>query len=130
MGAGTTVARNVLKRLRVRREQLELSQAQVADAIGVNPSYIGLLERGERVPSLDVLVDLSEAVGMRLGELFGPEQPEGRSVDREVELIRTMLARWPTEYRRSALRVLGEFDRLVSARAAMSAKRGPKPRGK
>lgn len=36
----------------------------------MNPSYVGLLERGERVPSLDVLENLARAVGLTLGELF------------------------------------------------------------
>lgn len=62
--------RRALERLRRRREELALSQAAVAEAAGVNPSYVGLLERGERVPSLDVLENLARAVGLTLGELF------------------------------------------------------------
>lgn len=113
---GENSVEQALQRLKQRREELDLSQAAVAETAGVNASYVGLLERGERVPSLDVLVELCKAVGLSLSEVFaaaaknrGGETPEG-------EAICSIVRQWPSEHRKAALRVVREMDKLLRAK--------------
>jgi transcriptional regulator with XRE-family HTH domain len=114
MSAGARLVKKALKQLRERREELGMSQAALAEAIDVTTSYIGLLERGERMPSIDVLVDLSAALGIELTELFmeeGAGKPPAEMP--EVARIRALLAAWPAKHRKVAVRVVEELGRLV-----------------
>lgn len=115
MGAETNVTRQALLRLRKRREELGLSQAEVAETAGINPSYVGLLERGERIPSLEVLVELGGSVGLSLSELFAPSGRKDGGVPAESAAIGSILAKWPGEHRKAALRVIAEMDKLLRA---------------
>ncbi len=47
------------ERLAARRKARNLSQKQVANAIGIAPSQISYFERGERTPSLEILIKLA-----------------------------------------------------------------------
>lgn len=47
-----------------------LSQAALAEKVGVTPNYVGILERGEKLPTLDTLVALAKALGVNAGELL------------------------------------------------------------
>ncbi len=111
MGIGN-VTKKAVKRLRARREQLGLSQATVAERVGVNSSYIGLLERGERTPSLDVLLRASEAVGMTPAEVFADVAPPTPKEPGEIAELRALLASWSTDHRRALLRIARELDRV------------------
>lgn len=114
MSAGARVARKALKRLRERRQALGMSQAVLAEAIQVNTSYIGLLERGERVPSLDVLVELTVALDLDLASLFADSDDETRKPElAEISRLRTLLASWPTRHRMAAVRVVEEMGKLL-----------------
>jgi transcriptional regulator with XRE-family HTH domain len=123
MSAGADAARQALSRLRRRREELGHSQAKVAEVAGVNPSYVGLLERGERMPSLDVLCELGRAVGLSLPELFAASSKD-TGASAEAAAIGAVIARWPAEHRRAAVRVVNEMDALL--RAASTASRRKK----
>ena len=50
--------------LRRSRERAERSQAAIAEHAGVHPNYVSLLERGLRVPSLDVFLRLAGALSV------------------------------------------------------------------
>lgn len=63
------VGRNA-KRLRL---HAEISQAEVAERMGVDRAYISGLERGERNPTVVTLWHLAKALGVRMQELF--EEP-------------------------------------------------------
>lgn len=53
-------------RLRARRRELRLSQAEVADAIGVNRRVIGELESGKPTVRLEIAIDAARAIGLDL----------------------------------------------------------------
>ena len=53
----------VLKRL---RNELGLSQEEMADISGFHRTYISLLERGLKSPSLDTIKRLCEALGFKM----------------------------------------------------------------
>ena len=61
----------VATRIRELREGRGLSQEELADLAGCHRTYISMLERGRGNPSLSLLVEISEALGVRVTDLFG-----------------------------------------------------------
>lgn len=55
--------------IKARRKQLELSQEQLAERCGFDRTYISMLERGKRNPSLLNLLRLSGGLEMPLSKL-------------------------------------------------------------
>lgn len=47
-----------------------MSRVALAEAAGLHQTYIGLLERGERSPSLDTADAIAKALGSTLGKLI------------------------------------------------------------
>ncbi len=56
--------------LRTHRYGGALTQAQVARAAGLSVSFLSMLERGERSPSVETLHEVARALGAPLSELF------------------------------------------------------------
>lgn len=57
-------------RLQQLRKKQGLTQEDLADAIGVDHSYMGFVERGERNPTLDKISKLANALKVKLSDLF------------------------------------------------------------
>lgn len=47
-----------------------LTQEELADRAGLDRSYMGGVERGERNPTLSVIEKIAEGLGVTLAELF------------------------------------------------------------
>ena len=58
------------KNLRKLRKDNALSQEELALSAEVDRSYVGGIERGERNPSLNVILQLAKAIGIEPKELF------------------------------------------------------------
>ena len=56
--------------LRFARAQTGISQLSLAALSGLDPSYVSLLERGQRVPSFIVIIRLADALEMNSIRLF------------------------------------------------------------
>ena len=54
------------ERIRFARQKMELTQAELAEKIGVSVSFLGHVERGTRKVSIETLVALSEVLDMSL----------------------------------------------------------------
>ena len=52
------------------REERGLTQAQVAEAADLSATYLGIIERGENVPTLTVILQIAAALGLHPRELF------------------------------------------------------------
>ena len=52
------------------RKKKGLTQEDLCDSIGVDRSYMGFIERGERNPTLDKIGKIADALGVSLKELF------------------------------------------------------------
>ncbi len=57
------------RRVRERRKQLGFSQEKFAQHTGIDRSYMGCIERGERNVSFWLLCDVAEALDCDLGTL-------------------------------------------------------------
>lgn len=58
------------RRVRLRREELELSQERLAERAGLHWTYIGQVERGQRNLSLHNIVRIAEGLESDPGELL------------------------------------------------------------
>ena len=50
------------RRMKMKRRSMHLSQLDVAKAAQISPSYYGNIERGTRIPSIDTLVLIANAL--------------------------------------------------------------------
>lgn len=64
------------KRLRMARLEQDLSQAQLAEAVGVTRQTIGLIESGGYNPTLNLCIAICRTLGRTLDELFWPQEEE------------------------------------------------------
>ena len=55
-----SIGRNIRKY----RKEKKLSQEQLAEIIHVSQNYVGNMERGEKIPSLETLVAIADALGV------------------------------------------------------------------
>jgi transcriptional regulator with XRE-family HTH domain len=60
-----------------RRKAAGISQESLADKAGLHRTYISLLERGLRMPSLGVLKSLAKAFGTTMVDLIGELETTG-----------------------------------------------------
>ncbi|MBM7114033.1 helix-turn-helix domain-containing protein [Archangium primigenium] len=76
------------RRIRALRERRGLTQEDFASRCGISVSFASLLERGERGPSSETLVQAALALGVPLAELFRTEEDEAAGVHRLVDFAR------------------------------------------
>lgn len=63
-------------RIRQLRKQHRLTQAELAQQVGISTSFMGHIERGTRIASLETLVGLSEQLNVSLDALvMGMDSP-------------------------------------------------------
>lgn len=58
------------ERIREERKRLNLTQAQLAEAVDISDTYMGAIERGERSLTLDTLVRLVNRLGVTVDYLL------------------------------------------------------------
>lgn len=58
------------KRIQQLRKERKMTQEDLADLIGVDRSYMGFVERGERNPTLDKIIKIAKSFKVNLSELF------------------------------------------------------------
>jgi transcriptional regulator with XRE-family HTH domain len=68
--------------LRRRREDAGLSQEALAAKAGLHRNYIGLLERGQRVPSILVVQQIATALGTTMAEFIADVEREPKKARR------------------------------------------------
>ena len=69
------------------RKEMKLTQEELADVLGLDNSYVSLLERGARVPSLLTLDRIAKAFKVKAADLL-TEVPRGEKYSfRQKELL-------------------------------------------
>src|SRR3954465_14914880 len=106
------------RRIRQLRQQLGLSLRQIAGP-GCSPGYLSRVERGQRVPSVSVMADLADKLGVTLEDLGGRDIrtriPETRLLD--LELAARMGAEYAANDVQRALEDAGHIgDRRAQSR--------------
>lgn len=77
-------------RIRARRTALGWSQATLAEAVGVGGNYVGILERGVKLPTLDTLVAIAKALKCSPAELLDDRPAKDPWVDEVVAVAATV----------------------------------------
>ena len=62
------------KKLKLARLERDMSQADLAQAVGVTRQTIGLIESGNYNPTLKLCVAICQALGKNLNDLFWEEE--------------------------------------------------------
>lgn len=85
-------------RIRQYRNKLKMSQEKLAELSELNTVYIGVIERGEKNPSIDILYRISKGLGIPLAELFkNIDGADGKNDDYPQKLYSLMLDLSPGE---------------------------------
>ena len=66
----TIVIRQLGQRIRELRRILSLTQEELAARAGISVSFLSMMERGDRVPHIETLAKLSDALRVPLPEMF------------------------------------------------------------
>lgn len=56
--------------IRHHRKQAKLTQEELAEKVDLNPKYLGEVERGEKIISIEALLRISKAVKTPAGAFF------------------------------------------------------------
>jgi len=94
-------------RFRRIRRQLGLSQTQMAEGLGISPSYVNLIERNQRPVSAQILLRLAETYDLDLRDLAGGD--DDRAFADLNEIFSDPLFR-PIELPKQELRDLAELS--------------------
>lgn len=57
-------------KLKAARAAMDMSQQQIADAVGVSRQTINAIEKGDYNPSINLCIAICKALGKTLDELF------------------------------------------------------------
>lgn len=63
-------------KMKFRRIELDLSQTELAKAVGVTRQTIGLIEAGEFNPSINLCRKICRALGVTLNDIFWEDEEE------------------------------------------------------
>lgn len=94
-----------------------MSQAELAEAVGVSPNYVGVIERGEKLPTLETLDSFARSLNTGLAMLVEANQDADKWADEASSVLRSI----PTTHRRLALAILHTL--LTDARKSKKTKR-------
>lgn len=78
---GVKALRNL--RIKFRRIEMQMSQAELAQKAGVTRQTIGMIEAGEFNPSLKLCLAICWALDMTLNDLFWEEKPNETNEEAE-----------------------------------------------
>ena len=64
------IYKQIGRRLLQRRKELDYTQEELAELLGIGTAYYGKIERGEKCPSIERLILINEKLGMDLTYLI------------------------------------------------------------
>lgn len=69
MRSNAKLPKIISKRIKKRRNDLGMTQEDLAEKVGVSRVYIGYVEQGRNTPSLEILEKIAKALKVKLSEL-------------------------------------------------------------
>jgi len=86
---------NFAKALRILRSARNISQKQLSRKAGLNPSYISLLEKNKRNPTLETLQRIVKALDVPIHLFFllasDKDQLKKSSTNKKIDIAKTLL---------------------------------------
>lgn len=86
------------KRLKDAREKLKLTQFELAELVGISQNFLGDIERGIKLPSIETLIKLSNTLKISLDSMFMDslnniitEPEEVYYTDRQLTIMRNVI---------------------------------------
>ena len=70
MRSNAKLPRTIGKRIKKLREELDLTQEDLSEKVHVSTVYIGYIEQGRNVPSLEVLQKIAKALKVSASDLL------------------------------------------------------------
>ena len=114
------IAARIGTAVRASREARGWSQVALARALGVVPHFVGYLERGERLPSVGLLIDIADQLALPPSVLLG----ENRGNDAWAEQVLGALRDVPKAMRPGVEALV----RASAAKRTPAVRRGAKSR--
>ena len=68
------MAERLANRIKARRTELDLTQAELAEKVGVTRKTVNTVENGVFTPSATLAIRLAQALGIRVEQLFWIER--------------------------------------------------------
>ena len=75
------------KRIRLLRKQQQLSQMTLAEMVDKSPTYISLVENGQKGPSLETLIDVANALKVTMDVLLAEYLEQNTAAGVELSAI-------------------------------------------
>lgn len=92
------------KRIREERKRLNLTQAELAEAIDISDTYMGAIERGERSLTLDTLVRLVNRLGVTVDYMLSESVSDNDS--NITEQFKQIIDGQPMNRKQMAIQIL------------------------
>lgn len=70
MRANAKLPKQLGKRIQKQRNELKMTQEQLAEKVGISRAYMGYIEQGRNVPSLEVLNKVAKYLRVSLSSLL------------------------------------------------------------
>lgn len=105
----------VRQRIRTLRTERGLSQEALCERAGISVDAVTRIERGSRVPTLDTLERLAEALGISVTDLLGSMPPPRESKAPALRRLLALLEREPAEVQEGVEDVARAVLKLVRA---------------
>lgn len=93
--------------IRKLREKNHLRQEDLAEKIGMTANYIGLVERGERIPALPTFIDILNALGASADVVLADVLDDGYAT--KASLLGEKLSNLSPEDRRHIFNIIDTF---------------------
>lgn len=82
------VSQDIGKRIRIARSERCISQRELAEAIGCTSQYISAIERGEKVPTLEIFITIASALKVSADTLLQDVMPNWwTSWEKEIDRV-------------------------------------------
>ena len=80
--------------IKIVRRNNGLTQAELAEELGVTPGHIGSLEQSRAKPSFEVMRDIVEKYNVDANLFFGKVQQDTRSIDEDtIQFFQSLLSK-------------------------------------
>ncbi|MGN0132346.1 MAG: helix-turn-helix domain-containing protein [Lachnospiraceae bacterium] len=99
------------KRIRRKRISKSMTQEQLAEVTGLSVPYIGMIERGERTPSLETFIQIADELNATADELLCGTMQEGYQL---------RMSRYEEQVAKMSLEERKKFYTVVDALLGMS----------